>query len=421
MANGTGTDTEAESMDPVGTQDDGGAPPPQGSRQRPAGRHTRADPPDPGTRRIVTPRHAAGIPSGSTATAAEDTPRPLPKSRRATRTVVAGAAAATALVAGVVTVHLVNQSVFGPDKPVEAYLDTLVAGDAGASRGLLGTGVPDGQDALLSDAVYGAAAGRPDAYEVLDVAITDGSATVTTEVMQEGTSSTIDFTLTRTGSTGVLFDLWRLDGPVPVTEVGIVVPEDLQSVPVNGVEVTLPAGDTDRYAGLRSVSLPALPGQYVVSPPSPTTYLSYGAEQTVTVTADPASAPGGVLFEPEPTPAVQAEAAAAATAALDRCIASTEASPSNCPNASFLFGDPQDVRDPRWTLDKEPTFTLQESYEPGVYRLLSDDAQATFSYERNAEFDPRKPARWEREEDPQRLHISATVTVTGETLVVDLN
>ncbi|BBE24441.1 hypothetical protein MN0502_33240 [Arthrobacter sp. MN05-02] len=419
MANGTGTGTEVESMDPVGTQDDGGAPPEQGIQRRPAGRHTSADGPDSGAGRTGKPRHSAGIPSGSTATAAEDTLRPSPKNRPAPKTVVAGAAVATALIAGAVTIHLVNQSVFGPDKPVEAYLDTLVAGDAEASRRLLGTGV--GQDALLSDAVYEAAAGRPDAYEVLDVAITDGRATVTTEVTQEGSTSTIAFTLTRTGSTGVLFDQWRLDGPAPVTEVAMVVPEDLQSITVNGAQVALPAGDADRYAGLRSVSLPALPGQYVVSPPSPTTYLSYGAEQTVTVTADPASAPGGVLFEAEATPAVHAEAAAAVTAALDRCIASTEDSPSNCPNASFLFGDPQDVRDPRWTLDEEPTFTLQESYEPGVYRLLSDDAQATFSYERNAEFDPRKPARWEREEDPQRLLISATVTVTGETLAVDLD
>lgn len=332
--------------------------------------------------------------------------------------VAGGAAGGVVLIAAVVTVNVVNQSVFGPDKPVEAYLDALVAGDAEASRRLLGRTTRDGQDVLLADAVYGAAGHRIAGYDILDISVNDDSATVVARLTQDMSTSTLEFTLTRTGSTGMFFDEWRLDGPEPVADVTMLIPEDLQGVTVNGADVALPPGDASAYAGLRSVVLPALPGEYVVSPPAPSKYLSYGAPQKITVTADRA-APGGVLFKAAATPAVTADAAAEVTAALDRCIASTEPAPSGCPNRSFLFGDPEDIRSPRWTLVKEPTFTLEQSYEPGVYRLRSDDAEATFSYERNAEFDIGEPPRWTREEDTRRLSLGAIVTVTAERIEVE--
>lgn len=324
------------------------------------------------------------------------------------------------LVAGVITVNLVQQYAFGPAEPVETYLDALVAGEAEASRNLIGDGAGR-QDALLTDEVYGAAPGRISGYEISDTSTSGNSATVTAEVAQGGSTSSVGFTLTRSGRTGLIFDEWRLDGPEPVADIRFVVPEHLDALTVNGAEVLLPAGDADRYPGLRSVVLPALPGEYVVAPPAPTRYLSYGDEQRITVTPDPATPPGGVLFDAIPTPALEADAVARVVTALDGCIASTEDSPAGCPNRSYLFGDPEDVRDPRWTLDSAPTFTLEQSYEPGVYRLLSNDARATFSYERNAEFDNGKPPRWKREEDTQTLLISATVTVTGDTLEVELD
>lgn len=108
-------------------------------------------------------------------------------------------------------------------------------------------------------------------------------------------------------------------------------------------------------------------------------------------------------------------------ALLDACIASSDAAPAGCPNRSFLFGDPEDVRAPRWTLDRVPTYSLEKGYDPGVYRLTGHDAQATFSYERNIEFGRGEPARWTREEDPQPLLITATVTVSADELDVNLD
>ncbi|MBG6225247.1 hypothetical protein IWX63_001819 [Arthrobacter sp. CAN_A2] len=330
-----------------------------------------------------------------------------------------GTAVVLALIIGVLAVHLVNQSSFGPHKPVEAYLDALVAGDAETAGTLIGTGA--GPAGLLSDAVYGAAENRVSGYEVRDIAVEGDSATVVADLTQDGAATPREFTLTRTGSTALIFDEWRLDGPAPVGDVGVVVPQGFATLTVNGADVALPAGDADLYAGLRSLTLPALPGTYVVSPPPPSTYLSYGDEQSIVVPADPESAPPGVLIEAAPTPAVEDDAVAQVTEALAACIASTDDAPSGCPNRSYLFGDPEDVRGPRWTLDRDPTFTLEPSYEPGVYRLLSDDAEATFSYERNAEFEDSSPPRWEREEDTQTLFISATVTVTAEAIEVDLD
>jgi hypothetical protein len=333
------------------------------------------------------------------------------------RAIGKGVVAAVVLIAALVTIKLVDRFAFGPDKPVEAYLDALVAGDAEASRSLLGRTSGDGQDALLANAVYGTADHRITAYELRDISVDDDTATVTAHLAQDGSTSTLEFTLTRTGSIGVFFGDWRLDGPEPITDISMVVPEDLQAIDVNGADVALPPGDPGAYASLRSVTLPALPGEYVVSPPAPSRYLSYGTRQVVTVPVD-GPAPRGVLVKPAATPAVMADAVAEVTAALDRCIASPEASPSGCPNRSYLFGDPEDVRDPRWTLVEEPSFTLEQSYQPGVYRLRSDDGEATFSYERNAEFDGGKPPRWTHVEDTQRLSLGATVTVTGERIEV---
>ncbi len=340
--------------------------------------------------------------------------------RRVKWLVATGGVLVLLLIGAVITINVVNQSVYGPDKPVEAYLDELVAGDVDAAHGVLPSAIGEDRDALLDDRVYGAAAHRISSYLIRDSSRTDDTATVTAELTQDGAVSTIDFELTRTGATGVFFDEWRLDGPEPLKEISMVVPEELQVLTINGTEVDLPAGDTGRYAGMRSVVLPALPGEYTISPPSASTYLSYGQEQSVMIPVDPAGVPRGVLLSTTPTPAAEAEAVAEVRAALDACIASAEASPQGCPNRAFLFGTANTIRGPGWTLDDEPTFSFEESYRPGVFTLLSDDAEATFSYERNAEVDSRKPPRWVPEEDTVRLYLRATVTVTAESVDVQV-
>ena len=338
--------------------------------------------------------------------------------RRVKLLVAAGSGAVVVLLGAVITVNLVNESVYGPDEPVQAYLDALVAGDAAGSQDVLATGIGAGRDALLGNSVYGAAGQRISSYVITGSSRTDHTATVAVELTQDGEASTLDFTLTRTGSTGLFFDEWRLDGPEPLQEVSMVVPEELQAITVNGTQVELPPGDSGRYAGLRSVSLPALPGEYTITPPAASTYLSYGEEQRVLVPADPAVTPEGVLFSSVPTSAVEAEAVARVQEVLGACISSTEPSPEGCPNRAFLFGNPDTLRGASWNLDTEPTFSLEESYQPGVYTLVSDDATATYSYERNVEFNPRRAPRWEPEEDTVRLYLRATVTVTAESIDV---
>ncbi|KNC17251.1 hypothetical protein AC792_15085 [Arthrobacter sp. RIT-PI-e] len=361
----------------------------------------------------------AGSDGAGTGTTRAGTPSP----RRVKLLVAAGSTAVLVLLGAVITVNLVNESVYGPDEPVEAYLGALVAGDVTAAQEVLPSNVGEGRSALLDSAVYGAAQHRISSYTVTGSSRTDDTATVTVtvELTQDGEVSTRDLTLTRTGSTGVLFDDWRLDGPEPVNDVSIAVPQELRAVTVNGTEVELPVGDADSYTGLRSVTFPALPGEYTITPPAASTYLSYGDEQSVLVPAAPGGTPRGVLFASTPTPAVEAEATARVREVLTGCIASTEPSPRGCPNRAFLFGSPGTVRGANWVLDAEPTFTLDESYLPGVYTLLSDDAEATFSYERNVEFDPRRPARWEPEEDTVRLYLRATVTVAAESIDVRMD
>lgn len=361
-----------------------------------------------------------------TTTPAPDAPTPgtaveVPgRARRLRPPLIIGAALLLAVVAAVIGVALVNHTVLGPARAVEAYLDALVAGEAEKSRTLIGDG--EGAPAiLLSDAVYRSAEDRLTGYEVRDVTVLGDTATVAVELMQNGAATRYAFELTRTGRTAFVLDEWRLDGPEPLRDIRVLVDEGLGLLTVNGVGLALPPGGAARYPGLRSVTLPALPGRYVVSPPAPSAYLSYGSEQQVVVPVDPRSAPSGVLLEPAPTPAAEAEAVDRVEALLNACIASSDAAPAGCPNRSFLFGDPEDVRAPRWTLDRVPTYSLEKGYDPGVYRLTGHDAQATFSYERNIEFGRGEPARWTREEDPQPLLITATVTVSADELDVNLD
>jgi len=126
------------------------------------------------------------------------------------------------------------------------------------------------------------------------VSVAGATARATDDLRQGAATTGIDFTITRTGSTGVFFDEWRLDGPVPLREISMVLPQYLQFITVDEAEVALPPGDA---------------GEYV-------------------------------------------------------------------------------------------------------------DARVTFPYERNAEFDTRKPPRWVREQDTRTLYISARVMVTGEVIEV---
>lgn len=74
------------------------------------------------------------------------------------------------------------------------------------------------------------------------MSVAGATARATDDLRQGAATTGIDFTITRTGSTGVFFDEWRLDGPVPLREISMVLPQDLQFITVDEAEVALPPG-----------------------------------------------------------------------------------------------------------------------------------------------------------------------------------
>lgn len=355
--------------------------------------------------------------------AADDAPmldtEHTPLSDQAKKRLQIGAVSAGAVVilavAATVVINTLATTTYGPQAHVEKYLDALQAGNATAAVALHDPNVTSGERLLLDDRIFRAAQNRITDHEIRDVEFSGETATVTAEVTQDAKTVPLTFTLEKAERTGLFFHNWTVTDGTSWT-LPIQVPEGVDMVTVNGVDVELSQQPGQQAPG--AFSLPVLPGDYVLTPPEGTKYVTLGEDQTITVSADPASDVGeGALFQRSMTGAVTEDAVAQAREYLQTCAASTEAAPEGCPNRAFTFGDDEDYRNFSWSITQEPEFEVSENWD-GSLALYATEGEMTATYERNTQWQDDEPAEWEPEEDTASLYFSAAVQIDGDQLTL---
>lgn len=303
---------------------------------------------------------------------------PTPLSPRARRLLIGGAVSvgsAFVIIIGVtVAFNVISSTVYSPEKKVEAYLSALQEGDASTALEISAPNVPTAQQALLTDAIAGAAEERISGYEIVDTEKGDDGAIVTAKLTQDGVTSTRTFSVERSGRTAVVFPQWTMQ-ETEYAHLEILIPEGATSVLVNEQEVPVESlAPEDGYA-----TAAVLPGAYTVSVPAASEMITAEPGE-VYVPADPDdwyelyAAPSYVISE-----AGVAEAQKQVDALLDECATSTEARPEGCPFGTYAYNIVEDSG--AWTIDTYPTIELEEGRDGWLLSSYDAPGEATFTYQ----------------------------------------
>lgn len=239
------------------------------------------------------------------------------------------------------------------------------------------------------------------------------SAVVRVELRQGGRKYEQAFSLFKSRPE-LLDDHWKLGGS-PLQRISISADAPVSTLSVNGVAVATGQGNTSAFG--TNLSLPAFPGAYSVGLPESEKHLA-AAEQEVLVPIGAAGqAPETARLTVQASESLRTETSRQVTAALAACEKSTELEPEGCPFYTFAFGD---VRNVKWSVDAEPDYTMQRSFD-GAWRLSgSTPGKASVSYERNASFSKARP-EWEKETRKVDFYVRGSVSVASDNVVVKLS
>ena len=292
-----------------------------------------------------------------------DEPRP----RRSRRGLVVGGIVAGVVVvlgAGAAVGAVVVSGTLAADKPVAAFLQNLVDGEAESALAL----VSDAEEGpLLTDEVYGEAENRISGFTLGEPTVEGEKATVVATITQGDEEYETTFALESAGTTLLFWNDWRL-AALPLADVAVDfdAPSDL-SLEVGGAGL-------DR-AIVDEGPLSALPGDYAFS--SPDDNVNYTAESaTASVVGfggragvDPIE-PVDVAFPVTLTAAGETAALAAANAVLDACAAQTVMAPAGC-GFSIRIEPGTENTNIRWTVTTRPTATFG-AWDGGGFPVLPE-------------------------------------------------
>jgi len=261
-------------------------------------------------------------------------------------TVVAVAVA----VVGVISVMLVNRSLFSPEGVVRSYFAALEIGDASSARALPGVISPNldpDQLVLLQAAAYTA----PSQVSVSAAKVVSGEATVEASFVVGGTKERATFTLVAEPPLWGVFEQWRFSAaPLGTLDVRVAHDTSFQVGEIGEVDIRrYPDGLAEAFSA--SGTFPVFVG--VGYDLYRATALLTAAHQTVTI-AD--TGLHEVTLDVSATPRFVAETQTAVDEALAKCVAQTVLMPSGCP-----FGYATENRwvgDATWTIATSPRLTI---------------------------------------------------------------
>lgn len=297
--------------------------------------------------------------------------QPQPMSRRAKIAIGALVGFIAVIGLGWFLLGQVSERYFGPEGAALEYAEAVVEGRGDDAMDMGSVNIADSDRALLGDAVYGSASGRPDSAEVEDVVEADDgeSATVVVEFEQEGERFTQSLTVERDGRTMLFFPTWELQS-VPVGQASVTV--DGTALEVNGERLDLASmagsgsgsedasvqemiSGEDEVTGYR-VSLPAFPGTYTFEIPGTTWTTSESVQQKVTPVSD---VEDGSQQQPselsaEPTDTFRDELTAGVKKKIDDCSTDYRGN-SPCPfDAPDLLGEDDRIDKVEIVVDEYP-------------------------------------------------------------------
>ena len=341
---------------------------------------------------------------------------PAKKKRIRLIAIIVGALVLLGVVAAVVF-SILSRTVFGPDNQAEELLQSVQNGKASAVTDAANPNVNTGQRALLTDEVYGAAQNRISSYEVKDTEIDGDHATVHANVTQDGVTTPVDVPMVSDSRNG-LFKSWRVDDAagVPLYQTfSVEIPAGVGELTVNEQKIAV-----DKQNDTHTQQFTVLPGDYAVGVASPGKYVTYGGKQVAEIRAGAQSMESSMAFSRSFTPALEQDLTKQLNATLDTCAKSADFEPQGCPFEYSIYGNKKDYRNPSWTIERYPTYSVSSPSETSdeISYSTSKSGEVRLDYQYNEEWDDDEPADWKDKDTTSSIYGSGTVTVSGDKLTV---
>jgi hypothetical protein len=251
------------------------------------------------------------------------------------------------LVIGSIVINVIGTTQYGPEAKVKEYLSAISQGKASQANKLVDPGVTKNAAALLSDDVLGDATALMKNAKVTDVTTRGESAYAEVSYSVDGTAYDDIIELSKDGKEAVLFDNWKIDKPL-LSSVYVYTDQGT-TVSVNGTDIDFG----------KEYELAAYPAAYEIGAPEGD-FFEAETQAFVAGTGSKASYEAiDVEFVPSEglTTAVQE----ALNKHLDTCATSTTDDPEGCgmyTGATYDFSNEPVMK---YTVDKYPVVTVDES------------------------------------------------------------
>lgn len=248
-----------------------------------------------------------------------------------------------AIAVAVLTVFLVNDRVFGPERQVRAYFEALSAGDGESALGILNARVPDANAAMLDGPALRQAA---DSLEDVDIGAAsfsdDARATIEVNYTLAGKKAATTYLLAKTGTEWLFFDTWTfVPTELPTIAVSVV---NQDTATLNGMPVATPGGQ-NTFAAF-------YPGEYESHYTSP--YFAAPAQSTLVTSRKDKDR---INLATKATDKLRADVGEHVREFLDQCATQKVLQPTGCP---FYFDtENRIVGNIKWTISTYPQITIE--------------------------------------------------------------
>ncbi|KUM35206.1 hypothetical protein [Arthrobacter sp. EpRS71] len=318
--------------------------------------------------------------------------------------IAVAAGAAVVLTAAILALVLLVLPLFSPDRGMSAtagtYFQALIDGDGEKALSVSDPGVPENEKALLQNNVYKSAGQRIDGYRILEAR----SDFVTAEVTQNGRKQEVILRMTKSREGD-----WKV-GSKNFQKIRVSSARPVKSFTANGVEIPAP----DPGAGARNSELlmPAFPGEYTLGLAGDK--YSTAEELKTLVSIDRAISKTSASLKVLPSQLLLDETRTLLKNKQSECVATppstaSEASRRGC--SGFALYEYRPTRNMKWTIEKEPTFTLIRSEDSWIIQP-KESGKASASYEVNSGSDDAP--KWEPKVEQVETRVSGDIQIVDE-------
>lgn len=267
-----------------------------------------------------------------------------------------------AIAAAIVTIKVVNDSHFAPQKTVQAYFDALKAGNGEKALGLLNARVPGADAAVLDGAGLAKSQVGLSDLSFAETTTDSGQTKVTASYSINGSALTTDFLLTPGPKQWLFFDSWQISpSTLPVMNVSVVNANEAQ---VNDVPVNMPLGKNS-FATF-------YPGIYSASYSSPL----FEAPAQQRIVSSPTGSVQAVSLATQASSALLAKINTTLHSYLDNCAKQAVLMPADCPMSAT--NNNRVISPIKWSIVKYPDVTVSPYSGRWVLAPLTVRAQVEY-------------------------------------------